>query len=352
MSNHCESKIRTACQQFPDREWSGAAFYKIAYINGKNSTNASIDDIRLDVIDFCLQDVGSSVYTEYDLNSDTASYMADHIDTLAGAKVCLMHSHNRMKAFLSGTDMNTLHEQAAQCNNVLSIVVNNEGTYVAKFTQKEKVIQADDVTTDTVVTTTYSFLGEDNRDKQDKYSDFKQYKAEYYNVKVYDCVINRPTNVPIDEAFKQECIDLDNKIKEKKAEKNASVDSVILKNTDRHGFTGWLFDDYKDKYVQPNHDIELLARSILFLSLDIKSLKAPRDINDVPIYHVDVEVIESFLEAWLYYFYSNNRHQFIDDELTQVREMLQRYISFCSLPDKDNLYHKVIDTYDFLIEFT
>lgn len=318
-------------------------------MNGKNSSNASMDDIMLNVIDFCLQDIGSSVYTEYDLNSDTASYMAEHIDTLAGVKVALLHSHNKMAAFLSGTDMNTLHEQAAQCNNVLSIVVNNEGTYVAKFTQKEEVTQNDDVTTDTLVTTSYSFLGENNRDKQDKYSDFKQYKAVHYNIKVYDCIINRPINVPIDNSFKQECIDLDKKMKEKKAEKNASIDNVILENTDRHGFTGWLFDDYKDRYIQSNHDIDLLVKSILFLSLDIKSLKAPRHIDDAPIYHVDPCVIESFLEAWLYYFYPECEYQSDMDELMQIRKTLERYISSCSLPNKDDLYHEIIDAYDYLM---
>lgn len=318
-------------------------------MNGKNSSNASIDDIMLNVIDFCLQDIGSSVYTEYDLNSDTASYMAEHIDTLAGVKVALLHSHNKMAAFFSGTDMDTLHEQAAQCNNVLSIVVNNEGTYVAKFTQKEEVTQNDDVTTDTLVNTSCSFLGENNRDRQDKHSDFKQYKTIYYNIKVYDCIINRPTNVSIDSTFKQECINLDNKIKEKKAEKNASIDNVILKNTDRHGFTEWLFDDYKDRYIQSNHDIDLLVRSILFLSLDIKSLKAPRHIDNAPIYHVDLCVIESFLEAWLYYFYSGCKYQSDIDELMQIRKTLERYISHCSLPNKDDLYYKIIDSYDYLM---
>lgn len=97
LSNHCESKIRTACQQFPDREWSGAAFYKVKYLHGKNVDNAVLpNDIALEVVDFMLQDIGNAVYTEYDLNEEVAGYIADNLDELLGTKVALLHSHNKM----------------------------------------------------------------------------------------------------------------------------------------------------------------------------------------------------------------------------------------------------------------
>ena len=33
----------------------------------------------------------------------------------------------------------------------------------------------------------------------------------------------------------------------------------------------------------------------------------------------------------------------------QIRKTLERYISHCSLPNKDDLYHEIIDAYDYLI---
>lgn len=328
LSNNCESKIRTACQQFPNREWSGAAFYKINYLNDKDKDSASLSDIRIDVLDFCLQDVGSSGYTEYDLDENTASYLADHIDTLLGAKVALLHSHNAMKAFFSGTDINTLYEKAAQCNNVLSIVVNNDGNYVAKFTQKELIHQVDDITVDSTIDTSFSLLGESNRSFHNTQTDFKSEITDKYNVRIYDCDILRPLNMPIDEEFKQECIDKMKEIDLKRMEKKFPVENVIFKGTERYPFTGWLFNDYKEQPIMhtSNHDIDLLVRSILFLSLDIKSLKAPRHTEDVPLYHVPIEVASCFLDAWSYYFYPNDDEALVE-EMGEIIGTLQRYFS-------------------------
>ncbi len=352
LSNHCESKIRTACQQFPNREWSGAAFYKITYLNDKDKESATLSDIRIDVLDFCLQDIGSSSYTEYDLDATVASYIADHIDTLMGAKVALLHSHNTMKAFFSGTDMNTLKEQASQCNNVLSIVVNNDGNYVAKFTQKEAIHQVEDIATDSVVTTSYSLLGEANKNSQEVSHDFKSNASDYHNIKVYDCDILRPLNMPIDKDFQQECIKKEEELSLARKSKYHSVEDVIFKDTDRHPFSGWLFDmGTKDKH-NPNsqHDIDLLVRSILFLSLDIKSLKAPRHTEDAPLYHVSEDVIYNFLEAWFCYFFPNNycleEDSFSAEELGQIQETLIRHFNCANKtsPELEIIQHGVLDT--------
>lgn len=328
MSNNCESKIRTACQQFPDREWSGAAFYKISYLNGKDKDSASLSDIRIDVLDFCLQDVGSFGYTEYDLDENTASYLADHMDTLVDVKVALLHSHNTMKAFFSGTDINTLYEKAAQCNNVLSIVVNNDGNYVAKFTQKELIHQVDDITVDSTIDTSFFLLGESMRSFHNVQTDFKTETTDKYNVRIYDCYVHRPLNMPIDEEFKQECINKEKEIDLKRMEKKFPVENVVFKGTERYPFTGWLFNDYNETPAKTisNHDIDLLVRSILFLSLDIKSLKAPRHTEDVPLYHVPIEVVSCFLAAWSYYFYPND-DEGLAEEMGEIIGTLQRYFS-------------------------
>lgn len=95
LSSICEGKIRTACEVFPFTEWSGAAFYTYIYKDGKHGTTF-MEDAILKIVDFTLQDIGSAGYTEYNLDGDTASYYAEHIDELVGCKVCLLHSHHNM----------------------------------------------------------------------------------------------------------------------------------------------------------------------------------------------------------------------------------------------------------------
>lgn len=41
-----------------------------------------------------------------------------------------------MRTFFSGTDRNTLLKEGADCNNFLSLIVNNEGTYTAAITRR------------------------------------------------------------------------------------------------------------------------------------------------------------------------------------------------------------------------
>lgn len=267
-SRTCESKVRTACQVFPDKEWSGAAFYNVEYINGKNKDNASFNDIRINVLDFCLQDIGSKTYTEYDLNEDTASYIAKHIDTLLGAKVALLHSHNSMQAFLSGTDKDTFKEQAAQCNNTLSIVVNNDGPYVAVFAQKVKVNEKKDIYTNTSKVLEYSFIGESDRTGNDNYSDYDKQGDEYTEIHVFNCNVYRPENVEIDSAFMHRCIVKEKKLKELKDAGKLPVKDVIVGkeyNPLDDGFFGR--KTFKEEFNETSY-IDLLVNSILYLSFD------------------------------------------------------------------------------------
>ena len=264
-SRHCESKIRTACQVFPDREWSGAAFYRINYLHGETSLTASFDDIEIHVIDFCLQDIGSPVYTEYELNEDVASYLANHMDTLSNVKVGLLHSHNRMNAFFSGTDLDTLHEQAAQCNNVLSIVVNNGGNYVAKFTQKESVHEIRTISTEVYQTISYNFLGEKNKNKEKPYNTrHDEVISDYFNVNIYDCDIHRPENVDIDEEFKKECLRKDKEIKAKRL----SVKDVVIGKDINPLDDGFFGRKYLEDQERQYYQVDAMLNGLLYLSLN------------------------------------------------------------------------------------
>lgn len=122
-----EFKIREWCRLNPTTEWSGTLFYDV-----EGSFNNK--DIKFTVRDFIVMDIGTAGFTNYKETPEICSYMMEN--DLLDCKTGLIHSHNSMKAFFSGTDANTLIEEGSDITHFLSLVVNNEGSYVARVTRK------------------------------------------------------------------------------------------------------------------------------------------------------------------------------------------------------------------------
>jgi hypothetical protein len=122
-----EFRIRQWCSLNPTTEWSGTLFYTI-------SGSFEEKNIEFTVRDFFVMDIGTAGFTNYKETPEICSYMMEN--DLLDCKTGLIHSHNNMKAFFSGTDASTLVEEGEQTIHFLSLVVNNEGTYVARVTRK------------------------------------------------------------------------------------------------------------------------------------------------------------------------------------------------------------------------
>ena len=125
-----EKKIRYICQQIWKDEWSGTLFYKP---EGKFEDGTLV--IRC--VDIYVMDIGTAAYTEFDMSPDVISYMTDNPELL-NCQMGLIHSHNNMSTFFSGTDTATLKEEGMDRNHFVSLIVNNEGTYTAAITRKVK----------------------------------------------------------------------------------------------------------------------------------------------------------------------------------------------------------------------
>lgn len=122
-----QKKIREWCYISNDTEWSGTLFYKpTGSFEEKN--------LVITVVDFLVSDIGSGAYTEYDVKPEVISYMVEN--DLLDCKMGLIHSHNKMAAFFSGTDISTLGEEGKDAAHFVSLIVNNEGKYVARITRK------------------------------------------------------------------------------------------------------------------------------------------------------------------------------------------------------------------------
>lgn len=130
-----EKKIRFLCKNIWDIEWSGVLFYKV---------EGAFEDKSLTIrcVDLFQMDIGTSAYTEFNVSPDMATYMVDHPELLEeGIYQGLIHSHNNMATFFSGTDTATLSAEGNDMAHFVSLIVNNAGKYTAGVTRKYKCVQ-------------------------------------------------------------------------------------------------------------------------------------------------------------------------------------------------------------------
>lgn len=130
-----EKKIRFLCKNIWDVEWSGVLFYKV---------EGAFEDKSLTIrcVDLFQMDIGTSTYTEFNVSPDMATYMVDHPELMEeGIYQGLIHSHNNMATFFSGTDTATLSAEGNDMAHFVSLIVNNAGKYTAGVTRKYKCVQ-------------------------------------------------------------------------------------------------------------------------------------------------------------------------------------------------------------------
>lgn len=125
-----EKKIRFACQKVWNTEWSGTLFFT-------HEGSFENDDLVIRCVDIYIMDIGTQAYTEFDMNPDVIAYMCENPELL-DCQMGLIHSHNNMSTFFSGTDTATLKEEGRDRNNFVSLIVNNAGTYTAAITRRIK----------------------------------------------------------------------------------------------------------------------------------------------------------------------------------------------------------------------
>lgn len=132
-----ERKIRLLCTHISQVEWSGILFYKV-----EGAFNNEANPLTIKCVDIYQMDKGSGTYTEFDMSSDVVTYMVDHPELLnEDVFQGLIHSHNNMATFFSGTDTATLKQEGADMAHFVSLIVNNVGTYSAAVTRRCKVKQ-------------------------------------------------------------------------------------------------------------------------------------------------------------------------------------------------------------------
>ena len=149
-----ERKIRFACQKVWSTEWSGTLFFT-------HEGSFENNDLVIRCVDIYIMDIGTQAYTEFDMNPDVIAYMCENPELL-DCQMGLIHSHNNMSTFFSGTDTATLKEEGRDRNNFVSLIVNNAGSYTAAITRRIKSKQV-------MESVSYEFFGDGEKQDTKKY---------------------------------------------------------------------------------------------------------------------------------------------------------------------------------------
>lgn len=149
-----ERKIRFACQKVWSTEWSGTLFFT-------HEGSFENNDLVVRCVDIYIMDIGTQAYTEFDMNPDVIAYMCENPELL-DCQMGLIHSHNNMSTFFSGTDTATLKEEGRDRNNFVSLIVNNAGTYTAAITRRVKSKQVRE-------SVSYEFFGDGEKHDTKEY---------------------------------------------------------------------------------------------------------------------------------------------------------------------------------------
>lgn len=149
-----ERKIRFTCQKVWSTEWSGTLFFT-------HEGSFENNDLVIRCVDIYIMDIGTQAYTEFDMNPDVIAYMTEHSELL-DCQMGLIHSHNNMSTFFSGTDTATLKEEGRDRNNFVSLIVNNVGSYTAAITRRIKSKQV-------MESVSYEFFGDGEKQDTKKY---------------------------------------------------------------------------------------------------------------------------------------------------------------------------------------
>lgn len=239
-----ERKIRFACQEVWSTEWSGTLFFT-------HEGSFENDDLVIRCVDIYIMDIGTQAYTEFDMNPDVISYMCENPELL-DCQMGLIHSHNNMSTFFSGTDTATLKEEGRDRNNFVSLIVNNAGSYTAAITRRIKSKQVRE-------SVSYEFFGDGEK------QDTKEYVSDADEIEWFYLKIEKEGE---NYSFPDMAARLE-EIKQAKAEKAKKVQTPVYQS----GYKPTIANSYDTKagpanLVKKEADKPKVAQPTLFDNVD------------------------------------------------------------------------------------
>ena len=222
-------QIKYLCKNIAKVEWSGILFY---------TTEGSIEKpatFKIKLKTILPLDMGTSAFTEYNLDERFINFLEEDFDTRCHWKVGHIHSHNVMNVFFSGVDKAELNDNCPAHNYYLSLIVNNYMDFEAK------VAFIGSATRD-IKQVPYYAMNSEGKNYEIQREDFVVAEEKMF---VYDCEISSPKDlITVDEVFSAQVAKIMEpkpKPEPKKYEHNPNV-PAISKYTKSPGY-----NKYRDK---------------------------------------------------------------------------------------------------------
>lgn len=239
-------------------------------------------DLVITCHDIYPMDLGTSTFTQYNMDETVASYIADNIE-LFDCDLQLIHSHHNMKAFFSGTDTNTLQEEGNERNCFVSLIVNNEGTYCAAVTRK---IQSKTEVTTKSLGTSYQFFGEGAVTTGESSAPAvtqvvdREY-IEYYMLDIEKETVDNPLDY-LDARF--------NEIEKKKAEEKKSQ-VISSYSTGSYNWSNYEDDRSFESWLKNKRPEPVVKEQFLFDDKTMKEMESTPKIN-IPLEEIHKCVVK------------------------------------------------------------
>ena len=242
------NQIKYLCKKIPKAEWSGVLFYSV------NGSIKNPETMVLTLEEILPLDKGSATYTEFEFGTAYVEHMMEN-EHLEECKVGLIHSHNSMGVFFSGTDWSELEDNAPNHNFYLSLIVNNYMDFCAKVCfiaeSPESVIN--------------TFIAKDEFGK--KYS-VKQNETIPATKKliVYDCNIKSPQqNIVVEDSFVVKVDKIIQEADEKAKLKAFSIPDFTKNNKEYKSFNNKNINRNQSNYIdwdyQENYSFDDFMKS-------------------------------------------------------------------------------------------
>jgi hypothetical protein len=222
-------KIKYACRKISSVEWSGRLFYKIL-----EGTIKQPSSLVIELKDIYLEDKGSAAYTDFEADSDIMDLFTNNPE-LEDCSYGLIHSHNNMGVFFSGTDMSELEDNYDKFNMYVSLIVNNDMEFCAKgaFTGKRK-------TSKEINTETITYIKANGEWLENKSSNKEIEDLEEELMLVFDFNIEHPEQEEISDIFFKERVEA--VIKNKNNSKTFLYDPYGIHKSKQNAFGGYKED--------------------------------------------------------------------------------------------------------------
>ena len=255
------NQVSYLCKQIWDVEWSGILFYSTKGEFGSPEFEVTAEHIFP-------MNKGTQAYTEFETSGDFVEFLMEKPEFI-GLNRGLVHSHNNMGVFFSGTDTSEIKDNSEFYNYYLSLIVNNKGDMCAKIAFRGKNTEE--------VKKTVNYKGNEGKLQ----SFVLNTVVEKDVVFVYDCDIFTETKVLVDDEYKKRVETIVEESKKKVDSYKFALDKYKNSQQASFGFdksNGWglgkQVDDFgkerKESYRDHNYTMESFERELNWQELKEK----------------------------------------------------------------------------------